>query len=93
MNSHRHARLAYARRIEMVKQTTTGGLSAPEAAAAHGYSANRQEVAQTRYLTGGADGLLLSLAAVGAGVALLFAVAMRGPAAGPAAATSARSAH
>ena len=37
--------------------------------------------------------VLLSLTAVGAGAALRFAVAVRGPAAGPAAATSARSGH
>ena len=32
MNTHKHARLTYARRLEMVKQMTERGLSATEAA-------------------------------------------------------------
>ncbi|MDA8453134.1 IS481 family transposase, partial [Acidovorax sp. GBBC 3334] len=35
MNSHKHARLTYARRIEMVKQMTLEGLDAAQAAASH----------------------------------------------------------
>jgi transposase-like protein len=36
MNSHKHARLTYARRLEMVQQMTEMSWSAGEAAAAHG---------------------------------------------------------
>lgn len=39
MNTHEHARLTFARRIEMVKQMTARGLSAPEADIAHGMTA------------------------------------------------------
>ncbi|WP_269633053.1 IS481 family transposase [Pelomonas sp. BJYL3] len=53
MNSHKHARLTYARRIEMVKQMITGGLSAPEAAAAHGVTAPTARKWLGRYLAGG----------------------------------------
>lgn len=53
MNSHKHARLTYARRIEMVKQMTTGGLNAPEAAAAQGVTAPTARKWLGRYLAGG----------------------------------------
>ncbi len=36
MNSHKHARLTYARRIERVGQMIDEGLSAPLAGACHG---------------------------------------------------------
>lgn len=36
MNTHKHARLTFARRAEMVKEMTEQGLSACEAAAKHG---------------------------------------------------------
>ncbi|VTU45183.1 hypothetical protein E5P2_00059 (plasmid) [Variovorax sp. PBL-E5] len=39
MNTHKHARLTFARRIEMVKQMTLEGLDAVQAAAAHGVTA------------------------------------------------------
>ena len=38
MNTHKHARLTFVRRIEMVKQMTAHGLSAVQAAAAQGVS-------------------------------------------------------
>ncbi|MEO3712552.1 IS481 family transposase [Roseateles flavus] len=53
MNSHKHARLTYARRIEMVKQMTAGVLSAPEAAAAQGVTAPTARKWLGRYLAGG----------------------------------------
>jgi transposase-like protein len=39
MNTHKHARLTYARRVEMVQQMTEAGLSAVEAASLHGVTA------------------------------------------------------
>ena len=53
MNSHKHARLTYARRIEMVRQMTVGGLSAPYAAAAHGVTPPTARKWLGRYLAGG----------------------------------------
>ena len=53
MNSHKHARLTYARRIEMVEQMTTGGVNAPEAAAAYGVTAPTARKWLGRYLAGG----------------------------------------
>ena len=45
MNTHKHARLTFARRLEMVKQMTLLGFDAVHAAAAHGVTApHRQEV-------------------------------------------------
>ena len=38
MSSHKHARLTYARRLEMVRQMTDQGLSADDAVLAHGVS-------------------------------------------------------
>lgn len=53
MNSHKHARLTYARRIEMVRQMTIGGFSAPEAAAAQGVTAPTARKWLGRFLAGG----------------------------------------
>jgi len=53
MNSHKHARLTYARRLEMVKQMTEGGLSAREAALAHGVTPATARKWLGRYLAGG----------------------------------------
>jgi hypothetical protein len=39
MNTHKHARLTFVRRIEMVKQMTLRGWDAVRAAAAHGVTA------------------------------------------------------
>jgi len=39
MNTHKNARLTFARRIEMVHDVTERGLSVPAAAAAHGVTA------------------------------------------------------
>jgi len=35
MNTHRHARITFARRLHMVQEMTEGGLSAGEATAEH----------------------------------------------------------
>lgn len=53
MNTHKHARLTFARRIEMVKQMTLGGLDAVRAAAAHGVTAPTARKWLGRYLAGG----------------------------------------
>jgi transposase InsO family protein len=53
MNSHKHARLTYARRIEMVRQMIDEGLSAPLAAACHGVTPPRARKWLGRYLAGG----------------------------------------
>jgi len=53
MNSHKHARLTFARRLEMVRQMTVQGLSAPQAAAAHGVTPSTARKWLGRYLTGG----------------------------------------
>ena len=53
MNSHKHARLTFARRIEMVKQMTQQGLDAVGAAAAHGVTAPTARKWLGRYLAGG----------------------------------------
>jgi hypothetical protein len=39
MNTHKHARLTFARRLEMVKQMTLEGLDGMRAAALHGVTA------------------------------------------------------
>lgn len=57
MNSHKHARLTYARRLELVQQMTRGGLSAVAAGAAHGVSANTARKWLGRYLAGGEPAL------------------------------------
>lgn len=58
MNTHKNARLTYLRRLEMVQDMTTRGLSASEAAQAHGVSAVTARKWLGRYLADGAQGLL-----------------------------------
>jgi transposase InsO family protein len=53
MNTHKHARLTFARRLEMVKQMTREGLDAVRAAAAHGVTAPTARKWLGRYLAGG----------------------------------------
>ncbi|WP_413333486.1 integrase core domain-containing protein [Variovorax sp. Varisp85] len=53
MNTHKHARLTFARRFEMVKQMTVEGLDAVRAAAAHGVTAPTARKWLGRYLAGG----------------------------------------
>jgi len=36
MNSHKHARLTFVRRIEMIREMTVDGLNASQAASRHG---------------------------------------------------------
>jgi transposase InsO family protein len=59
MNHHKHARLTYARRVEMemVRQMTEQGLGASEAAMAHGVTPPTARKWFGRYLTGGVAGL------------------------------------
>jgi transposase InsO family protein len=58
MNTHKHARLTYARRFEMVKEMTEQGLSAMQAAARHGVTPATARKWLGRYLAGGPDGLV-----------------------------------
>ena len=53
MNSHKHVRLTYARRLEMVRQMTGQGLSAPQAATVHGVTPSTARKWLGRYLAGG----------------------------------------
>jgi len=53
MNIHKNARLTYARRLEMVLQINSGGLTPCAAAAAHGVSAPTARKWLGRYLAGG----------------------------------------
>ena len=53
MNTHKHARLTFARRVEMVKQMTVEGLDAVRAAAAHGVTPPTARKWLGRYLAGG----------------------------------------
>ncbi|MDR0215849.1 MAG: IS481 family transposase [Comamonas sp.] len=53
MNTHKHARLTFARRLEMVKQMTIHGLDAAQAALAQGVTAQTARKWLGRYLTGG----------------------------------------
>lgn len=53
MNSHKHARLTYARRLEMVRQMADCGASAAEAAATHGVTPPTARKWLGRYLAGG----------------------------------------
>ena len=53
MNSHKHARLTYARRLEMVRQMTEEGWSPPEAAQAQGVTPATARKWLGRYLAGG----------------------------------------
>ena len=57
MNTHKHARLTFARRIEMVQQMTFEGLNVPEAAAQHGVTAPTVRKWLGRYLAGGESAL------------------------------------
>jgi transposase InsO family protein len=57
MNSHKHARLTFARRLEMVLQMTRQGLPAVEAAALHGVTPPTARKWLGRYLAGGAEAL------------------------------------
>lgn len=58
MNTHKNARLTYLRRLEMVQDITKRGLSASEAARAHGVSTVTARKWLGRYLVDGAEGLL-----------------------------------
>lgn len=57
MNSHKHARLTYARRMEMVEQMTQQSWSASEAAAHHGVTAATARKWLGRFLAGGQEAL------------------------------------
>jgi transposase InsO family protein len=57
MNSHKNARLTYARRLEMVHDITERGLSVPQAAAAHGVTPPTARKWLGRYLALGESGL------------------------------------
>ncbi len=57
MNSHKHARLTYARRLEMVRQMIDEGLSAVEAAALQGVTPQTARKWLGRYLAEGEGGL------------------------------------
>jgi transposase-like protein len=57
MNSHKNARLTYARRMEMVRQMTQWSLSASQAAAAHGVTPATARKWLGRFLAGGEAGL------------------------------------
>jgi len=57
MNSHKNARLTFARRIEMVQDITQRGLSVPEAASAHGVTQPTARKWLGRFLAHGVDGL------------------------------------
>jgi transposase InsO family protein len=58
MNSHKHARLTYARRLEMVKRMSEQGLSASEAAAEEKVTAATARKWLGRYLVGGEAALV-----------------------------------
>jgi transposase InsO family protein len=57
MNSHKHARLTFARRLEMVKQMTDRGWSAYQAGVAHGVTPPTARKWLGRYLAGGESAL------------------------------------
>ena len=57
MNTHKNARLTFARRLEMVHEITEFGLSVPQAAADHGVTAPTVRKWLGRYLAGGAAAL------------------------------------
>jgi transposase InsO family protein len=57
MNTHKHARLTFARRLQMVKQLTEGGLSTTQAAQTHGVTPATARKWLGRYLVGGEDAL------------------------------------
>jgi len=58
MNTHKNARLTYARRMELVKDVTERGLSPCAAAAAHGVTAPTGRKWLGRFLAQGTDGLV-----------------------------------
>ncbi len=58
MNSHKHARLTYLRRLEMSQDMIERGLSAAQAGAKHGVSAVTARKWLGRYLAEGAPGLM-----------------------------------
>src|SRR3954465_6083726 len=58
MNTHKHARLTFARRLEMVKQMTLQGLDAVRAAALHGVTAPTAMKWLRPYLAGGEAALV-----------------------------------
>lgn len=58
MNTHKNARLTYARRLEMVQDITERGHSIAQAAASHGVSAVTARKWLGRFLATGPDGLL-----------------------------------
>ncbi|MCM5683004.1 IS481 family transposase, partial [Schlegelella sp. S2-27] len=58
MNTHKHARLTYARRLQMVMEMTQEDLSACEAAAKHGVTAATARKWLGRYLAGGEAALI-----------------------------------
>ena len=53
MNTHKHARLTYARRVEMVRQITQEGRSVAEVAALHGVTPATARKWLGRFLSGG----------------------------------------
>jgi len=53
MNTHKHARLTFARRLEMVKQMTLQGLDAAQAGIAQGVTAQTARKWLGRYRSGG----------------------------------------
>jgi transposase InsO family protein len=57
MNTHKHARLTYARRVEMVQQISEAGLSVADAAALHGVTAQTARKWLGRWLVQGLAGL------------------------------------
>ncbi len=57
MNTHKHARLTYARRLEMVRQLTFEGCSFSQAAAEHGVTPATARKWLGRYLAGGESAL------------------------------------
>ncbi len=58
MNTHKHARLTYLRRLEMVQDITERGVSAAQAGRQHGVSAATARKWLGRYLADGAAGLM-----------------------------------
>jgi len=61
MDTHKHARSTFARRLEMAKELTEGGLSTTEAAVKHGVTATTVRKWLGRYLAGGEAVLRCSL--------------------------------
>ncbi len=57
MNTHKNARLTFARRLEMVQEITEFGSSVPQAAADHGVTAPTVRKWLGRYLAGGVPAL------------------------------------